>query len=52
MDKLKFPKPYKHEHEKICDVNELYEERQTFGEKPLIGLHQKLVCGDSFLHRL
>jgi len=33
MDELIFPEPYKHEHEKICDVNELYEQKQTFGEK-------------------
>ncbi len=33
MNKLTFPEPYRHEHEKVCDVNELYEQRQTFGEK-------------------
>ncbi|NYT04303.1 MAG: DUF1003 domain-containing protein [Candidatus Methanofastidiosa archaeon] len=33
MNKLNFPEPYRHEHEKICDVNELYEQKQTFGEK-------------------
>ena len=33
MDELKFPKPYKHEHDKICNVNELYEEKQTHGDK-------------------
>jgi len=33
MSELKFPKPYQHEHEKVCNVNELYELKQTFGEK-------------------
>lgn len=33
MSELKFPKPYLHEHEKVCNVNELYELKQTFGEK-------------------
>lgn len=33
MVELIFPEPYKHEHEKVCDVNELYEQKQTFGEK-------------------
>ncbi|KYC45740.1 MAG: hypothetical protein APG12_00595 [Candidatus Methanofastidiosum methylothiophilum] len=32
-DELRFPKPYKHDHEKVCNVNQLYEEKQTFGEK-------------------
>jgi len=33
LSELKFPKSYQHKHEKICNVNELYEEKQTFGEK-------------------
>jgi len=33
MSELKFPKPYQHEHEKVCNVNELFEQKQTFGEK-------------------
>jgi len=33
LDELKFPKPYKHEHDKICNVNEIYEEKQTRGDK-------------------
>lgn len=33
MEELKFPKPYKHDHEKICDINVLYEQKETLGDK-------------------
>ncbi len=33
MKKIHFPKPYQHTHPPVRDVNELYEEQLTFGER-------------------